>query len=233
MKILIIDQCSGTKSHPDTHPVVDQDETIRDSRDKILCRLDIDGIQASDLYDGKQQRRISDAVRILENNGHSVTRYFISAGFGLVKSDELLPPYEATFNDMSKEEATQRSEAFKLTERVQGATKQAFDLIFFALGSDYYDAFELGPVLDSIDSDTGVILFNQEEVEGQYDNVISIPARTPEGKEFGSTVVGLKGTYIKNFAAAVGDEEMVLAATAAKHCQTDPHGNQSGIDNYV
>ena len=78
------------------------------------------------------------------------------------------------------------------------------------------------------------MLFNQEAVGDSYGQVVSVPARTEQGKQFGSTVVGLKGTYVKNFAAAIDSaENSITPERAVEYCLTDlVGGSQSGIDNY-
>lgn len=234
MRILIIDQCSGTKSYPESHPVVDQEGTRNADAEELLESLDIEGIQANDLYAGKQQKRITEAVHKLRRKNHEVDRYFISAGFGLVSDGQRLPPYEATFNSMSKAEIAERKEEFKVTERLtEIINTDDFDVVFLALGSKYYEAIDLGSLLSSVPADTAVVLFNQESLE-EDEQIVSVPARTEQGKEYGSTVVGLKGTYLMNFAAAVGDsQKSITAEEAAEYCQTDPTaGTQPDIDSY-
>lgn len=234
MRILIIDQCSGTKSYPESHPVVDQEGTRNADAEELLESLDIEGIQANDLYTGKQQKRISEAVHTLRRKNHEVERYFISAGFGLISDEKRLPPYEATFNSMSKAEIAERKEGFQITERLTEIIDTGdFDVVFLALGSKYYEAIELDSLLRSVPADTAVVLFNQESLE-EDGQIVSVPARTEQGKEYGSTVVGLKGTYLMNFAAAVEDsEKSITPEEAAEYCLTDPSASsQSGIDSY-
>ncbi|QWC20739.1 DUF6884 domain-containing protein [Halorubrum sp. 2020YC2] len=235
MRILIIDQCSGTKSHPADHPIVDQEETQNEDAESLLQSLGIEGIRAKDLYDGKQQRRITEAIHALTTKGHSVERFFVSAGFGLVNEDQRLPPYEATFNSMSQAEIAEREERFQLTQRLRELIDTGgFDVVFLALGAKYYDTIDLNGLLSSTPVETTVVLFNQEGMEERYEQAISVPARTEEGKKFGSTVVGLKGTYLKNFSAALcGSKDSVTPNEAAEYCLTDSSANsQSGIDNF-
>lgn len=234
MRILIVDQCSSTKDFPNDLPVIGQDETGELDREEALEKHGISGIPAETLYDGKQQRRIEDAVQTLCGvKQHKVDRHFVSAGFGLVAAEECLPPYEATFNEMSKEEMESRSQRFGLTDGLRELLRNGdYDIVFFALGSKYYSAFELQTVISSSPSDTTIVLFNQEQVDEENDNVVSVPARTVQGKKQGSTVVGLKGTYIKNFAAALDeDEERISLSKAANYCRGN--NSQSGFDSYI
>lgn len=232
MRILIVDQCSGSKDCASDLAEIDQERTGELSREEALAEVGIDGIPAKNLYVGKQQRRITEAVDSLTTKGYEVDRYFISAGFGLIQADERLPPYEATFNNMAKAERDERSQRFKLTERIESLVEdEDFSLVFFALGSKYYGAFDLESVLATTPTETAVVLFNQERLATRYENVESVPARTEQGKKFGSTVVGLKGTYLKNFATSLAEDDTNISASkAAEYCTTKP--TQSGFDQY-
>lgn len=235
MRILIVDQCSGTKSHPDDYPVIDQKTTKHSGAESLLNRLGIEGIRAQDLYTGKQQKRITEAVHALSRSGHTVERCFISAGFGFVTANQRLPPYDASFNSMSKQEVTERAESFELTQELREfVNTESADIVFLALGSAYYDTIDLHGFLSTVPVETTVVLFNQENAEKPYEHAISVPARTAEGRQFGSTVIGLKGTYLKNFSAAIGNaKNSITPQEAVEFCETDPSaGSQSGIDNY-
>lgn len=205
MHLLIVDQCSASKSVPESVEVIEAERNDR-SPSAVLADDDYASIPARDFYTGKQQRRITDAVRTLQANGHDVERCFISAGFGVVGEAEKLPPYDATFSGRSDGSIRRRSDELGITsdlvDRIE--TGEPFDIIFLPLGADYYTAVDLNRVYAAISNETVVVVFNREE-DQQRENVISIPARTEEAKTHGSTVVGLKGTYLKRFASQLED----------------------------
>lgn len=203
VRFLIVDQCSASKSVSDSDAVVDADRNER-APTEVIAERDAVGTPARDLYTGIQQRRISEAVRILRGNGHDVQRLFISAGFGLVEETDELPPYDATFSGQSDDVIRQRSDDLRITtdleERVR--TEDAFDIIFLPLGADYYAALNLDRVYASVPEEATVVVFNREEDEHR-DHVLSLPARTDEAKTNGSAVIELKGTYLKQFATGL------------------------------
>ncbi|SDY90894.1 hypothetical protein [Halopenitus persicus] len=203
MKILIIDQCSGAKEYPDESPVFDADEIDAQPREELFEQEGVARLRARDLYKGRQQQYISEAVDALRETGYEVDRYFISAGFGLVEETEELPPYEVTFNEMLKEELLNRRTKLGIPQSVRElfAVEKPYDIVFFALGSKYYLSIDVQGIMSEIPSGTWGVLFNQAEVANGRKNLISIPARTDEAKENGSIVVALKGTYLKNFAS--------------------------------
>lgn len=206
MHLLIIDQCSNQKSFPSGSPVFDIDAVDNHSIDELVAKDDAVALPARRLYDGRQQKYVGEAVDSLRSDGHTVDRYFISAGFGLVEEDEAIPPYEVTFNGMSAGEKQARSESLGISADVeQVVDSSTYDMVFFTLGSDYYQVLDLSKILSSLSSETIGVLFNQEELGEEYENVVSVPARNSEAKEQGTIVVALKGVYLKNFAAQFSD----------------------------
>jgi hypothetical protein len=234
MRILIIDQCSGSKDFPEESPVFSAEDIDDASRESLLERDRVARQKARDLYDGRQQRYIDEAVDALREAGHEVDRYFISAGFGLVSESTELPPYEVTFNGMSNAEIRDRAAELGISEDVQGlvSTESQYDVAFFALGSNYYLGLDMEAVLDDLTAETFAVVFNQESLAGDYENAISISARTEEAKDNGSIVVALKGTYLKNFADHVtaGAAVETLADVEA-YCTTE-YTTQTGFDRY-
>ena len=232
MRILIIDQCSNSKSYPEDSVAFDASEIDDAGLATLRRREDAASIPARKLYTGRQQKYVGDAVDSLRANGHTVGRYFISAGFGLVAENEELPPYNVTFADMTASEIDSRAEVLGLTEQTQDViSAEAYDIVFFALGSDYYRALNLPETLSAVPEETIGVTFNQEELADQYDNVTSVPARTEQAKEHGTIVVALKGTYLKNFAdnLAHGSEPTSVEDVSAA-CLTEPTSQKDLAD---
>ena len=234
MRILIVDQCSGSKQQPDWFNAFDAETVDANSLAELRAREQTPTYPARDLYTGRQQRYINEAVDRLRKVGDTVDRYYISAGFGFVSEWTELPPYEVTFQDYNKTGINERSMDLEIETDLldQIDTKPLYDLVFLALGSDYYEALDLSRVLDTIPDSTMVVLFNRDDNTEQRPNVVSIPARTAEAKEQGSTVVGLKGSYLKQFAAHRSNDTMVDSLSeVAKYCTTE-QTQQFGLDAY-
>ncbi|WP_302079973.1 DUF6884 domain-containing protein [Salinibaculum rarum] len=206
LNVLIIDQCSGSKDIPEGAPVFDAEETLKYSREELLNRDNVPGIAARDLYTGRQQEFVKDAVRRLQSQGHNANRYFISAGFGLVADDESLPPYEVTFSSMNVGEIRERSKRLQIKEDLRQVIDEAdYDVVFFTLGSDYYTSIEIDEMVQEVRADRIGVVFNRELVDGQFENIVSVPARTEDAKNHGTIVVGLKGLYMENFASRLSN----------------------------
>jgi hypothetical protein len=233
MNILVIDQCSKSKSHSETTPVFGLDDIAAQSREELLAQQGVPAQPARKLYAGRQQRYINNAVDALRSTGHTVDRHFISAGFGVVDEATELPPYSITFADMGDEDIEQRAQELGLSEAVSGlVTNQAYDVIFFALGRDYMLGLEMEEILDAISGESTTVLFNQEAIAGRFEHVVSIPARTEQARDQGAIVVGLKGVYLQNFADHLGRGASVTEADDIQEYCMQEVTSQTEFDQY-
>ena len=232
MNILVIDQCSKAKEYREGSPSYDADEIDDHGLEALRNRSQTPSIAARKLYAGRQQQYINDAVDRLRASGDSVDRYFISAGFGLVEENEPLPPYDVTFADMSKSEIRDRAGKLGIQNDLLELVSGAYDIVFFALGSDYYASFDLPAVLGDVPGDTWAVCFNHTEVTDSFENAVSLPARTEQAKEQGTIVVALKGRYLQNFADHRGNgKEVTSAADIERYC-TETATTQTGLDQH-
>lgn len=232
LDILVIDQCSGSKEAPDSAERFDAEETLAHSPGELIARDNVLGIPAKDLYRGRQQQFIKEAVRELEKQGHRVERHFISAGFGLVGADEELPPYDVTFSSMKVAEVRARSRELNIKADVQRLLSAAeYDLVFFALGSSYYTSIDIDEMVQEIPADKIGVVFNRDVVDGQFDNIVSVPARTEDAKRHGTIVIGLKGLYLKNFAHRLGDVSELTPADIEALCRRVDGPSQKPLQN--
>jgi len=234
LDILIIDQCSGSKYVPNGERVFEMNEIDNNSKEELLNRDSSIGVEASELYTGRQQEAISNAIRILRSDGHRVERYFISAGFGLVEEEERLPPYEVTFSGMGVSEIRNRSERFGIQDDLHQVLDQSkYDVVFFTLGSDYYTSVNIDKTVQRIRPDRVGVVFNRDLVDEQYDNIVSVSARTEDAKRHETIVIGLKGVYLQNFAQNVRDVTELdpdLISTLCRYLEED--SSQAAIEKF-
>ncbi len=116
------------------------------------------------MYIGEQVRFVNKAVDLLRKK-IKVDYFFISAGFGLIKEYELLPPYECSFQNKTKEELLIMYQNLDINERLRKTLQEKYDVIYLVLSKDYLDS--MGNL--SILSDFGkeIILFQD------YSNLLS------------------------------------------------------------
>lgn len=72
--------------------------------------------------------------------GHEVSVSIVSAGYGLVAGDELLAPYECTFQGMSADDRRGWADHLGLVESVRCFLAEPADLAVVLLGDDYFQA---------------------------------------------------------------------------------------------
>ena len=234
LDILVVDQCSGSKYVPEGARVFEAEEIDGHSREKLLENENVHGIAAADLYTGRQQESVTEAVRQLRSAGHDVQRYFISAGFGLVGETDELPPYEVTFSGMKVGEIRERSAALNIKEDLSRVLQQSeYDIVFFALGKDYYTSIDIDQTVQQVRPDRIGVVFNRDLVDEQFENIVSVPARTEDAKRHGTIVIGLKGLYLENFAENLSQVDKLDPDTIRTLCRhVDDEPVQAAIERF-
>lgn len=203
MKIVIFASCSKRKSisHP-SQPTCNE-LISKQSRDKYNVSI-TEKRSVKDMYRGALNISIVQAISILRHY-FDVKYYVISAGYGIVNENEILPPYDCSFSTMSFEEIQTRAEMLEIPQDYrQIIENEKPDLVYLALGKNYITA--LGD-WDSI-LNCKTIAFHPSTNE----NVITLPAdhvAVQEASSIGGLpihgVVGYKGDllllttrYLKN-----------------------------------
>ena len=232
MQVLIVDQCSSAKKGKRRYEPVNAETIDTTQRVELVQRDDVPTEPADQLYEGRQQQRISEAVTRFEDAGDDVDRVFISAGFGVVEASEPLPLYDITFADMLAAEIDIRANQLGIHDDLRARiSAKKYDIIFFALGSDYYRSARIEDLATLVPEKTFLVLFNREELADEHENAVSVSARTLDAKEYGTIVIALKGEYLVNFAAhRLYGKTPVDAADIERFCTVDP--SQLGLGDY-
>jgi len=205
-RILVINSCGKAKAikHP-KQPTCEELRTEK-QRSEAIKRFSNLLVPAKKLYVGPQARAVNKAINLLKKR-HAVDLYILSAGFGLVSANTLLPPYECSFSNKSKKVIIERARELKIPEKLEHLLKEKghYNLIFLILGYDYLCAISnLSILKDYADK---IVLFNKNvkldtnnfEIfdpqilvkHGRMAKVFSVP--------IGPTVAA-KGTILLNYA---------------------------------
>jgi len=97
------------------------------------------GFRVRELYTGNQNRELVKGVDLLRQIPQvRVTFHIISAGFGLVEENDTLPSYDCTFSGMKKNEIRERAILLGIPSDFKELLASNFDLIYLALGVDYF-----------------------------------------------------------------------------------------------
>jgi len=109
------------------------------SQNKIKEWQQKPGFRVRELYIGNQNRELVKGVDLLRSIPQvQVKFYIISAGFGLVDESDTLPSYDCTFSGMKKHEIKERAELLGIPLEFEKLLATGFDLIYLALGMDYF-----------------------------------------------------------------------------------------------
>ncbi len=194
MKILIFASCSKRKAVSYPNQPTCQQISSKEMREAYLPNF-TEKRKAKDMYRGSLNISINAAVRHLKEM-FDVGYYIVSAGFGIVNENDMMPPYECSFSEMRKEGLINRANMLNIPNDYQEIIeKENPDFIYLALGKNYLTA--LGNWDENLPCKT--IAFE----ESTSDKVITLPADHIAVKEVSSIggmpihgVIGFKGDLL-------------------------------------
>jgi len=149
------------------------------------------------MYTGPQNTELVGAVDLLRRiTSVEVQLVIISAGFGVLQEQDLVPPYDCSFTNMKIAEIRKQSRRLKLKSSFEQMTNKGFDLIYLALGKRYLAT--LGEeVLSKLETTT--VIFHGPE---SY-HLVRIPCSAEIVQAFSKRghkihgVVGFKGDLLR------------------------------------
>ncbi len=208
--MLVVGSCTGRKS-----VTCDRMLTMDDFRDPgrlrareaelVACR-----VPAWRLYAGLQHTSMMNGVNTIRKRfgRESVAVAIVSAGYGLVAEDQLLVPYEATFNEMGRREALAWSRHLGIACDVRAAAK-GFPLVVFLLGARYLDALE-PPVIPQAGQRFIFLAGSGKEGAVGGPGVTVVGAGREEAATYGSPAIAVKGRMFELFARGFAHEGEAL-----------------------
>lgn len=232
MRVLVVDQCSNKKALPDNCERVDEATIDDGGLEELLQKEEMVALPAGDLYTGRQQQLVSQAVDQLRAAEIQVDRYFVSAGFGMVPEDQFLPAYDVSFRNRNHAET--RGRELGLPEAVtQLITSQGkYDVVFLLLGATYYEASDVENAVREAPEETFVVVFNRDDLAEDDSTTLSLKANAETGSEYGGGAIGVKGTYLKNFASnVVAGKNVEAVSDIEKYC-TNPCTEQARFEQF-
>ncbi len=149
VRLLVISSCTGLKSvdHPRRLTRADFQrgpEHLARRHRRLAAAL----TTAESLYRGQHHVRLMRGVEAFRRRAApegTLRLLILSAGYGLVPSDQELAPYECTFQGMKASQLQRWSRRLRVPEDFRAALSQTYDLGIVALSADYLKACELAP----------------------------------------------------------------------------------------
>jgi hypothetical protein len=149
------------------------------------------------MYTGPQSSELVKAVDLLRTiPGVAVQLVIISAGFGILQEEDLVPPYDCSFTSMKMKKLRKQAKKLQIKDSFIKLMETRFDLIYLALGKRYMAA--LGEGVVSV-LETPTVAFHTQS----SDCLIRIPCHTETVKSFSKHghkihgVVGFKGDLLR------------------------------------
>ncbi|MHA1305546.1 MAG: DUF6884 domain-containing protein, partial [Candidatus Heimdallarchaeaceae archaeon] len=201
-KILIINSCGKAKLITHKDQPLCSDLVTEEQRKAAIERFSSILVPARDLYVGGQAKAVAEAVKILKKKAQ-VDYYIVSAGFGLVREDEKLPPYECTFSGLGKAAIQQRAKELKIEESLAAIPRKNYDIVYLSLGQDYLTA--LGDLKNLSDLGKEIVYFGKQ-IKGLPSNFHAFDSTLfiGQGENIFQISIGAaikaKGTILQNFA---------------------------------
>lgn len=193
MRIVVISSCTGDKSVADARALTRADFQKGPAHvEKRERQLEDKLTPASQLYSGQQHVRLLRGLTSV-NGAFTVDLFILSAGYGLVRAERLLAPYECTFAGMSAVSLRKWADRLAIPESVRAALAPPYDLALILLGDSYIKACALD---DSLKLGGLTLLLCGQGAARRLPSLPLlriVPASTPEASLFRCPLVGLKG----------------------------------------
>ncbi len=144
MKILVISSCSSTKKHKPVNRLLVEDFSPPKRLAARTAELKPYEVPAAKMYTGEAHKLVMEGLELLRGSYEqsTVDLSIISAGYGLLRADEPIVPYDVTFKRLGVKALLARRDALELHRKVGNLIKD-YELVFFLLGREYVRALEI------------------------------------------------------------------------------------------
>ncbi len=204
MKILVVGSCGKHKRHHGLDAPTCEEISSGKSIEVLKKQFPDKIAPARDMYTGNQSRELVKGVdRLRSIQGLDVELSIVSAGFGILREEDLVPPYQCTFAGMRIAEILKRSTALSIATDFRSLCEGEFHLIYLALGKDYLIA--LGDDWTPKEGST-LVKFGGKQ---HHARVVRLPANRETIKSYSRS-----GHKIHGIAGFKGDLLRILATFA-------------------
>jgi hypothetical protein len=199
-KIVVVTSCTGEKLFAPDNQLIQNDFRL-DKHDFHVreAKLSESILPAEIMYTGQQHKRLMRGIRELRETGEfDIDLRIVSAGYGLINGDQLIAPYECTFQNMSMREISEWSDYLRIPTAIQKLFQQQADLILVALGEQYLRALKLN---DSTSFTSPIVFFCSPSTtkripRGDTNCLRIVQLSSEHAKRFHCGLVGLKGELV-------------------------------------
>ena len=144
MKILVITSCTSTKKHKPDNQLQIEDFCSPNRLAERTADLKPYEVPAAKMYTGQQHKLVLEGLEQVRGDcaESDIDLSIISAGYGLLRADEPIVPYDVTFTGLRVKALLARRDALELHRKVGNLIKD-YELVFFLLGREYVRALQI------------------------------------------------------------------------------------------
>ena len=164
MRTLVIAPCSAKKRGDVPHPATASDLADPERRGQAEERLAAFAHPALEIYTGTHHQLVMEGVRAVWQRWGRKTLdvAILSGGYGLLRADEEIIPYDVTFDQFDEQALANWVERLEIPEQVASLAGQ-YDLAFYLLSGRYLSVLDLP--LDVPDSMQQIVLTGQDSLD--------------------------------------------------------------------
>jgi hypothetical protein len=213
MRVLVVGSCGKKKLYEHSRQPSCHEMNKRHGIEYWKKKLAPGCAPARDMYTGPQSSELVKAVDLLRTIPNvEVQLVIISAGFGVLLEEDIVPPYDCSFTTMNMADVRKRALELMIQSSFTNLLNNEYDFLYLGLGKRYLAA--LGKEIIS-EIQTPTILFHGEE--SNY--LVRVPCAADTVKAFSKRghkihgVVGFKGDLLRILAKYALDKPNPLKET--------------------
>jgi len=205
-RVLVVSSCTGRKRHKPVDQLVKYDfenpERLRDRFDEFseyACSAD-------EMYIGQQHLRLMRGIALLRESGIYVDLWILSAGYGLIPGDQVIIPYECTFDSMNAKEIDEWAEHLSIPKTFRTILRR-YQFGVILLGKKYLRSVQ---IQKEEKFPIPLVFFCADKKDIKGSNGIVFPTGIREAKDFHCGLVGLKGQVFRLLAEKINENPMII-----------------------
>ena len=164
IRTLVLTPCSAKKKSQVPEPALAADLADPASRDRVTARLAEYSLPAAEMYTGTHHRLVMKGVQAVwqQWGSSALDLAILSGGYGVLRADEEVIPYDVTFDQFAGEALSDWGEMLQVPAKAAELARQ-YDLAFLLLSGSYLAVLDLP--LDVPDSVQQIVLTGQDSME--------------------------------------------------------------------
>ena len=192
-RVLVLTSCTGKKK--ESAAGLSLDDFMRGGEHWRLKQAELAGLgcSAETMYTGEQHARLLRGVAAYREAGGGLDLQILSAGYGFLRGEDVIVPYEATYKALSRERGRAWAEAQQVPQTFRALMQETTLLTCVALGDDYLRACD---VRDDVVFASPTLLLCGEKMAAtlpDLPNLFVVALTNTDAKRFRCSLLGLKG----------------------------------------